>query len=398
VVSLSQDNYTTSVGGVQLCIKLEEEAARASARHYLNLHPARAMPFLSHATEPTDIEFGVVFNGTFVGNVAADRIIAVLRSARRSGASADMVVHSLLGHSTEVLVSLHSALAPTRSLFWLHDYFSVCPSFTLLRNDISYCGAPPSQSPACSICVFGEERETHIERLRAACSRIPFEVVSPSVFTRDLWLKTADFPHKSIRVHAHSSIEWSNEPEPRTSDAPVRIAFVGHPANHKGWQTFLHLIEELGTDERYEFHHFGSGLRQHAKAKFTRVSVIEDGAAAMRDALAALDIDAVLIWSIWPETFSFVAHEALSAGAMLLTNEQSGNVATLARGGANGAVYADDQALLSALRGLDLHEQLVRRRKEISRGVPVFGKISMDLLEDHLETSTGRFIVLRASR
>lgn len=387
IVSLSQDNYTESVGGVQLCIKLEEEAARESGRHYLNLHPARPMTLLSRAADPSEIEFGVVFDGIFVGNVTADKIIGVLSSARRAGASADFVIHSMLGHSTEVLVSMHRAVAPMRSLFWLHDYFSICPSFTLLRNDISYCGAPHVSSPACSICVFGEERLDHIERLRDAFSRISFEIVAPSAFTRDLWLKASDLSHRSIRLHRHSTIEWSSDLEQRASESPIRIAFVGHPANHKGWQTFLYLIDELGTDDRYEFHHFGSGSRQHAKAKFTKVSVIEDGATAMRDALAALDIDAVLMWSIWPETFSFVAHEALSAGAMLLTHEQSGNVACLTREGDAGFVYPDDQALIQALRGSELHEKLIRRRQGIRRGAPVFGKISMDVLEDELEMS-----------
>jgi len=387
VISLSQDNYTTSVGGVQLCIKLEEEAACTQGLHYLNLHPARAMPFLSQSTDPDEMHFGVVFDGTFVGNIAAEKLIGVLSAARRSGARADLVVHSLLGHSTEALISLHSAVVPGRSLFWLHDYFSVCPSFTLLRNDISYCGAPPVQSPACSVCVFGEERQSHVERLREAFLRIPFEVVSPSAFTRDLWLRSVDLEYKGIGVHGHCAIEWSEEANVIAKDAPIRIAFVGHPANHKGWQLFLQLIEEFEGDERYEFHHFGSGSRQHAKAKFSKASVIEDGPTAMRDALAILDIDAVLMWSIWPETFSFVAHEALSSGAMLLTCEQSGNVACLTRDSSDGVVYPDEQALLRALRESDLYEALVRRRESIRRGTPVFGKMSMDLLEGELELS-----------
>ena len=37
-------------------------------------------------------------------------------------------------------------------------------------------------------------------------------------------------------------------------------------------------------------------------------------------------IDAAFIWPNWPETFSFVAYEALQAGCLIITHPDSGNV------------------------------------------------------------------------
>jgi len=381
VVSLSHDDYTTSVGGVQLCIKLEESAARASGRHHLNLHPARPIPLLSKANNASAIELCATLNGTSLGVIAADQLIGVLGSAQRAGARAELVVHSLIGHSPEVLVAIHRAVAPARSLFWLHDYFSVCPSYTLLRNEITYCGAPPLTSTACNVCAFGEERHSHLDRIREAFSRIPFDVISPSNFTRDLWRRAADLPHKSLSVRPHCTIEWSIDAKHDAEDGPVRIAFIGHAANHKGWQTFIRLLDEFGADDRYEFHHIGAGNRQHGKVKFTKASVIDGGPLAMRDALVQLDIDAVLVGSIWPETFSFVAYEALSAGALLLAREDAGNVAAVARE-TGGRLFSSDNDLFETLRGGLLHEQLLRRRRDgFKRGTPVFGKMSVDMLD-----------------
>ncbi len=38
--------------------------------------------------------------------------------------------------------------------FWLHDFFSVCPGYLLLRNNIEFCGAPDvSSNAAAYVCM-----------------------------------------------------------------------------------------------------------------------------------------------------------------------------------------------------------------------------------------------------
>ena len=46
----------------------------------------------------------------------------------------------------------------------------------------------------------------------------------------------------------------------------------------------------------------------------------------MVDSLQLHQIDAVLLWSEVAETFSFTLHEALAAGAFIITNPNSGNI------------------------------------------------------------------------
>jgi hypothetical protein len=82
----------------------------------------------------------------------------------------------------------------------------------------------------------------------------------------------------------------------------------------------------------------------------------------MIEAVRQQRLDAVLLWSICPETFSFVAHEALAANALIVTGEDSGNIARIARE-RGGAVFRDEDALLRAFSDGTI-QQLIRRHRD----------------------------------
>jgi len=64
----------------------------------------------------------------------------------------------------------------------------------------------------------------------------------------------------------------------------------------------------------------GTLIRAMAKVPQARLLLIGEGEhRAQFEALAAREIDLVLVLSPWPETFSFVAHEAFAAGADVVT-------------------------------------------------------------------------------
>jgi hypothetical protein len=145
----------------------------------------------------------------------------------------------------------------------------------------------------------------------------------------------------------------------------------------------------LDSDPRYEFHHLGMGRKCFRPTTFTQVSILDNGPTAMIEALRARAIEAVVLWSIWPETFSFVAHEAIAAGALILTGPESGNIARVARESGRGLVFQDEGALTEAFRTGQIYDCVVERRKTSREfGSPVFGRMSMGLLGPELEHAT----------
>lgn len=69
------------------------------------------------------------------------------------------------------------------------------------------------------------------------------------------------------------------------------------------------------------------------------------------DLLRRHAVDLVLLLSTWPETFSFVAHEAMVAGAYIICLPDSGNVAAVVRQTGRGCVLADEAAVLAFFEG-----------------------------------------------
>jgi hypothetical protein len=69
----------------------------------------------------------------------------------------------------------------------------------------------------------------------------------------------------------------------------------------------------------------------------------------MVDALVEHGIDVVLLWSIWPETYSFTFFEALAAGCFVITNRNSGNIQAQVRQWNCGRVFDTESEMLRFL-------------------------------------------------
>ena len=97
-------------------------------------------------------------------------------------------------------------------------------------------------------------------------------------------------------------------------------------------------------------------------------------------ALASQNIDVAILWSVWPETFSFTAHEALAAGTVIVTSEDSGNSADRVRRFDRGIVFESEAAAISAFQADDI-EELARGRTNGNSSIALtWGNVSADVL------------------
>jgi hypothetical protein len=84
----------------------------------------------------------------------------------------------------------------------------------------------------------------------------------------------------------------------------------------------------------------------------------------MTSALVRNGVDAVLIWPTWPETFSFVVHEAIAAGCLVITHPNSGNVAPLAAEYGRALLFENEELLLDAALSGSLAETIRAQTSE----------------------------------
>jgi len=392
VLSIGHDDYRMHTGGVQLCIEIEARAFNKLGTVYINLHPAQPLPVLASAAERDRQPIVVVVDGEDAGVARAADIVDIVGELARRNVSFSTTVHALHGHTTEFVQALVAASRSTESLYWLHDYFSVCPGYTLLRNDVSYCGAPSVESQACEICVYGEARAEHLARMERLFAAVSFKIVAPSELALEVWRAGSGLRGQAEIVSAHCRLAVSKNPNDRDREAakgPVRIAFLGLPAMRKGWDLFEKLAREIRADSEvgddFEFFYFGSHHLDNDRITSVPTTVSVQNPCAMVSALSAAQIDFVFLWSLWPETFSFTAHEGLASGAYILTCTDSGNIARLANSA--GKVFGSEDDLFSFFRSGEAARLAAERRGNVVAGDLIFGRISADILRRQFEVT-----------
>ena len=383
-LTFSQDDYRAHIGGIQLCLQQEDARLADMGRDHLHLYPAAAWPVLRVKGEGGRLN--VLLNGQALGTYTPEVIAAALSGAATSpGGERSFTIHSLLGHEVEETIGILEAVGAKQGFFWLHDYASLCAGFHLLRNGAQDCGAPPPDSAACGICIYGPWRARHVAAHAALFAALPLTVVSPAQTTLDFWQANCSFPSAGAVVHPHASMEPREQASPPPVDRPLRVAYVGHPVAHKGWPLFRELVLNYAGDPRYDFHHLGARTEVGLAVQFHDTRVQPGRPAAMREALEALEIDVVLFWPLWRETFSFTVYEAIAAGCAVITGPDSGNVAAVVAEDDRGWVLPEPAAVDAAFASGEV-EALARTRRQPTIYDMTLSGMTADLLRAKAET------------
>ena len=347
-ITFSHDNYAAVVGGVQASVQREAARFGEQGRDHLHVYPASPWPIVSTGFDGPPL--GVLWNGVEVGAFRPEVLLAGLRTALVDwdDGARSFAIHSMLGHSSREVIDVVRIAGANAGHYWTHDFTSLCAGVHLLRNDIVNCGAPPPGSAACGICVYGPYRQRHIDEHTRLFRHLDLTVVSPSQVVMDTW-RGADWMDP-VGAHVAPLARLTPVPAKTTPprDGPFRLAFPGTPSLHKGWPLFVELAIAFEKDPRYVFLHLGKTKVGGLPLEHHPVSATATEPMAMRDALARLDVDAAMIWSLCLETFSLTAYEAAAAGAAIITGPDSGNIAAFTREGGHGLVL-DDEAALTAM-------------------------------------------------
>nr|MEA2799504.1 hypothetical protein [Phenylobacterium sp.] len=379
-ITFSHDDYTANTGGVQLCLQREDARIAALGRDHLHLFPVKPWPVVRVRGEAGHL--GVLLNGEAVGVFAPKTIVGALgkaagavKAGRRSFA-----IHSLLGHSAGETADILAAAGLKAGYFWLHDFASLCAGYHLLRNDVEDCSAPPPESMACGICVYGPWRARHLAEHQRLFERLSLTVVSPARTTLDLWKASSAYPTAGETILPHARLVERGPARETPADRPLRIAYAGMPAAHKGWEIFRDLVARHADDPRYHFIHLGGRTQAGLQMEFHKVTVTEDRPRAMQEAIEGHEVDAVLIWPLCRETFSFLAYEAVAAGAAVIAGPDSGNVAAFVEETGHGVVLTSEDALAAALESGGL-AGLARAVRKPQLYDLAFSALTVDLLE-----------------
>ena len=317
-----------------------------------------------------------------MGVFSPKTIVEALKAAaaKSKAGRRSFAIHSLLGHSAVETADMLAAVGLRSGYFWLHDFASLCAGYHLLRNDVEDCSAPPPDSAACGICAYGPWRARHVAEHERLFERLSLPVVSPSQPTLDLWKASSDYPAAGEVVLPHARLVERGTAPATPTERPLRIAYAGMPAAHKGWEIFRDLVARHAEDPRYRFLHLGGRTPGGLPLEFHKVTVTEDQPRAMQEAIERHEVDAVLIWPLCRETFSFLAYETVAGGAAVIAGPDSGNVAAFVEKGGHGVVLTGEDALGAAFE-TGAFADLARSVRTPRLYDLAFSALTVDLLE-----------------
>jgi O-antigen biosynthesis protein len=196
-----------------------------------------------------------------------------------------------------------------------HDYFPICPSYTLIGKDKVYCGIPNESE--CENCFTEINKKTgslapNIARWRSKWLCYLKRAYLIEVFSQsslNIVLSTWPTLKNKVEVKPHKVHILQGNIKTYSNNVPV-VGVLGAIGYQKG----AAIIKELAEISKDRLNIIVVGEIDPA---FKSNKIVVHGKYTPDMILSLIDrysIDRWLIPSIWPETFSFTTHECLATG------------------------------------------------------------------------------------
>lgn len=375
VLSISNDNYLKHTGGIQKFVRSESRWAKDSGITYLNICPTRPALALTVNSVSKTFLVNCTAGNEFIGTFTLSEVYETLDDlvAKIPTLNSTAIIHSVMGWNLDLLVQLIRNRMH-KTYFYVHDYYSLCPEYRLLRNGIEPCDAPNVKGGICRICVHKSARENYINHFSSLFNSINPHLIFPSETAKSAFVNSGLYknltasilPHIDVKIARDSGKHVAEKIVNPNNSNKIRIAYCGSPIGHKGFYHYEKIMDIVRDNNLLEFYHFGSTNTDLNGLIYKKV-LLEQGLSSMSSAIKESNIDIVFIGSTWRETFNFIAYEALQSGAAILTLNSSGNVAELVNKYLVGKVVANWQDAARLISDKSLTDMISEWKLAIQR-------------------------------
>ncbi len=222
-----------------------------------------------------------------------------------------------------------------------HDYFAISPSYCLLDQTGWFKGVPDSADPnPAHTSRRSDGSRVSLAEWRQAWGALMQAANDVVVFSQDSWNQViAAYPEvlAAMRLVPHQVQQLPPRIEPPPSGRNV-IAVLGNIGQQKGAAILSDLSRRLDGNAQTSLVLIGNIDPFYSLLPSTRIHGTYK-IADLPDLVAKYGITCWLIPSVWPETFSYVTHEALATGMPVLCFDIGAQADTI-RQAANGIVLA----------------------------------------------------------
>ena len=365
------------VAGVE---RVSEQSARtlAAAGHTVTVLTRRAtpepvLPVIERGERDGITVITVTGGGAVIGDLErlAPRLERIFeRTVLELEPDVVLIAH-LMNHSPGYVAIAHHWRVPV--VVELHDYYAACERVQLLRPGGEQCSGPEGGRACASHCFPhspGERWRRRTDAFRDAVVAAD-ALVSPSRFVADnidAYLEAAaGTPHV---IGNGVSAAASRPPGGRVEErrGPLHLAYLGVVIPHKGVHVLIDALRAAALPEARltvagpTTQPYGDELAA-AAAEIGGLEVDWHGSFEPEELPALLtDVDAVVVPSLFQETFCIVAHEALALGIPVIAS-QIGALPEVVRDQENGLLFTTGDAgeLSGVLNSLNSEKGLLDR-------------------------------------
>jgi glycosyltransferase involved in cell wall biosynthesis len=283
-----------------------------------------------------------------------------------------VLVTHLLGHSPGYVEIAHRWGIPV--VLELHDFYVKCPRAHLERRSGELCPGPEN-GKACARHCFGDQRDPALRWALRARSfgdalRSADAVLAPSPYVADSFAaERGDSGPIEIVENAVAPFGPILHEE-SVPGGPLRLASIGVTVKHKGFETVVEALR-LSKVPRTFYTIHGVALAplshemQRAADNIRGLTLrLANGFEPSHLPVLLADVDAVVIPSVVPETYSIVAREAFALGIPVIAS-RIGALPDAIRPGENGWLFEPGDAadLADLLRRLHNEPELLARAR-----------------------------------
>jgi O-antigen biosynthesis protein len=198
----------------------------------------------------------------------------------------------------------------------IHDYYPLCPSYTLIDHTGHYCDLPSTKT--CEVCLprnsYRYQNDPHdILKWRQAWAgllEIAEEIICFSESSAKLITRVYKLEQEHISIQPHKPLIKFSKKNKVDIHAPLSIGVVGALNYAKGAK----MVEEvakffLETDPRVRITVIGT---LHPASQSSNITITgKYDASQLSDILEQHEVNICFFPSVWPETFSYVTSELM---------------------------------------------------------------------------------------
>ena len=374
VLSISYGDYLAEKGGVNKVIFAHQHMMNESGIDYYYIYPVAGL-----ANDQTHL-WHLVINGQRIKEpFTSDTLWESFKE--NSINISNIFIHHIIRIGINALTEIIERIHTDHVFFYIHDFYTLCQNYTLLRDGKNYCNVHGKNEKDCKTCKFFDDNQYHIEEIKEffKCHENVI-AVAPSDAALNIWLAAYPFMKERAICIYHQKFLGSNEfNKEKISDRVINIAYVGTCTYAKGWDDYCYVVSQLYENCKgiYRFWAFGNGIiwkLKHPHIHLKGVQLVQVNATnrldAMVNKLREKKIDVVFLGSVWPETYAYTYYEALASNAFVIANINSGNIAAQVQMRKNGYIYTDKKEVIELLMDSKKVNDIVNRHKETTVSGP----------------------------